>query len=272
MPFAPAIALELSTQAPKAPPGIVATVTQAGGESAIRQIDVVFPAGFSYNERFRPPRCLPEQEAEQACPDGSKIGTVSGVSPLASASGNVYVTEDLRLVSFVSAAGGLLRFTVTGTITLDESGGFAVSFAGLPDIALSSLTLDLEDDDLALVKNPARCGDHRFSVTFSSYDGDVTTATPAVAITGCPSKLAVSRVRATRREGGVTLRWQVSPGTESTRVVLRRAGRRVRSRTVTGTSARFASLRPGRYVARLRATAGGRTSAPGRVAFAVRRR
>ena len=271
MPFAPAMAMELSTPAPKAPPALVARVTQAPGETAIKTIDVVFPVGFSYNERFAPPRCQPEQEEAEACPPGSKLGTVVGVSPIASATGDVYVTDDLRLVAFTEAVGGLLKFKIQGTITLDPSGGFAVSFAGTPNLPLSSLTLALEGGDLALVKNPSTCGDFRFKATFTSYDDEVTQAAPPVSITGCPPPLRVSALRARAGRRSVRLRWSVTDGADATRVELRRKGRRVRARRVTGTSARFGGLKRGRYVAVLRATDGGRTSSARRVAFTLPR-
>ncbi len=271
MPFAPVIAIEATPPAPKAPPALVATVTQKNGESAIRSVAVVFPKAFTYNEAFTVPRCQPPQEAEEACPPESKLGTVKGVSPLAPAEGEVFVTDDLRLVSFVKAAGGLLQFTVTGTITLDPSGGFSVKFEGLPNIALTSLTLDLEGGERALVKNPGTCGDFPFTANFDSFDGDVVTQHPTVSITGCPPRLAITGVRATKRERGVSLRWTASAGTKATQVVLRRTGRTVRTRTVTGTRTRFAKLKPGRYVAILRATADGTRSKATREAFTVSR-
>lgn len=271
MPFAPVMALELSTPAPKAPPAIVSTVTQQSGEANIKQVDVVFPVGFVYNERFRPPRCQPREEEAEACPEASKVGTVSGENPIASAAGNVYVTDDLRLVAFVQAAGGAIKFKVVGRTGLAPSGAFTVSFSGTPDLPLSKFVLDLAGDDLSLVKNPAACGDYRFDVTFTSYDGDVAKANPVVPITGCAVPLAVSQVRATRTRRGVSLAWAVTEGTEATRVILRRKGKRVRARTIAGTRTRFKGLKPGRYVARLRGRAGDRRSPTAQLSFKVTR-
>lgn len=276
MPFAPAIAIELSTPAPKAVPAITARVTQKSGESALKDVEVVFPTGFQYNEQFGPPRCNAPQEKDEACPEGSKLGTVSGVSALASAGGDVYVTTDLRLISFVEALGGIVKFKVVGTITIDESGGFAVTFSGTPNLALTSLELKLKGDALGLVKNPATCGDFRFTARFESYDGDTTTGNPIVPITGCqPARIALSRLRVSpslpKPGKPITLRWKATAATEKTKVVLRRAGRKVFTRTVTGTSLRFASLRSGRYVARLTPSGGGRTATSKRVAFRVAR-
>ncbi len=274
MPFAPAIDMELSTAAPKARPAITARVTQKSGESAIKSIQVVFPTGFEYNEQFGPPRCNAPQEADEACPPSSKLGTVSGVSPLATAGGDVFVTTDLRLVSFVSALGGLVSFKVVGDITIDPSGGFAVTFSGTPNLALTSLELKLQGDALGLVKNPATCGEFSFTDHFVSYDGDETTANPSVAITGCEARIALSglRVSSSRPRAGkpLTLRWKATAATESTTVVLRRAGKRIRSRTVTGTSLRLGRLRAGKYVATLRAGGAGRSSVTKRLAFTVR--
>ncbi len=194
---------------------------------------------------------------------------MSGTSAIASASGSIYITKDLRLVAFVEAVGGFVKFKVVGTTGLAPSKAFTVSFSGTPDLPLSSFVLDLDGDGRGLVKNPATCGEYQFDVTFTSHDDEVSKANPTVAITGCPAPLRVSAARATTGRRSVRLEWAVSDGTEATRVVVRRRGKRVRARTVAGTTTRFRALRPGRYVAVLRGRAADRRSPAVRVPFTV---
>lgn len=189
MPFAPVVAIELSTPLPKGRPAITATVTQADGESSISSVDIVFPKRFGFNERFHPKRCMPKEEADEDCPAASRIGSVAADSPLAQASGDIFVTKDLRIVAFVQALGGLIRIKVTGVVRVTDADQFAVSFTGLPNgIPLRSVTLSLAGGDLALLKNPKRCGTYRFPSRFLSYKQEVAESVPTATISGCASR------------------------------------------------------------------------------------
>ena len=271
MPFAPDVAIDLSTRAPKARPAITATVTQAEGESAIKTLGVSFPKAFGYNERFRPPRCLPADEAARSCPAASRIGSVSAVSSVGSASGGVFITDDFRLVAFADALGGLVQIKADGVIDVTESGGFRVSFSGLPDLSLTEVELALDGEDLGLLKSPPTCGTYRLPARFESHDGETSTAEPAVEITGCNP--AIRGLRVGRHVAGrpIHVSWRTTPGTTATRFALqRRRGQRfrtLRAERLPETETSLAPLRAGTYRVKLTALPGGRS---GTQAFVVR--
>ena len=256
MPFAPMVALEFSTPAPKAPPAIVATITQADGETAVKSASLTFPPQFDFNERFRPQRCQPAEEKAQACPPASKVGTVSAESSLATADADVFLTQDFRVVAFVDAA------------------GFRITFTGLPNLALRRAVFGFEAGEKALIKNPAACGRYTLPLHFVSYEAEQADASPAVDITGCPPALTLTgaKVAGTRP---VRLNWRVGAAVHATRVrVQRDTGANgfatVTSQRTAATSITFKHLRPGRYRARLQPVAGGRAGRARTVSFRVR--
>jgi hypothetical protein len=263
VPFAPAVAIELSTPVPKSAPAITATVTQASGESTISRLAVEFPKAFGYNERFTLPRCGKAAEAAEACPDGSRIGAVSATSPLGAASGSVYITEDFRLVAFASAFGGLVKIKVIGTVSIASTGGFAVGFTGLPDLPLNSVKLALDGGGKGLLKNPARCGTYSLPTKFEAHDGSRAQADPTIAITGCKPP-RVSDVLVAPQGRRVQVLWEATDTTEATQVRLerRRASRwtAVARRKVTSTETAFSGVAPGRYRVKLTALPGGKTT------------
>jgi hypothetical protein len=265
--FAPAVAIELSTPLPKAPPAIVSTVTQADGESAIQTLTVVFPAAFGFNERFHPVRCQPDDEAARTCPADSRIGAIAAESSFGPAAGNVYIADDFRLIAFADAFNGLVRIKAEGRIAVTPEDGFAVTFSGLPNLPLRAVRLALDGDDKALVKNPARCGTYTLPARATSFEGEQADAAPAVVISGCVAP--VTALRAARSGRSVTLRW-TAPEADETEVRLRRGAKAVATRRTTASSLRFSSLKPGRYRATVRAFSGGRGSPARTVAFRVR--
>ena len=270
MAFTPAIAIDVSTHAARERPAITSTITTSSGQSAIASVSVAFPKAFGFNERFHPPRCQPEEEADRACPDGSRIGTIDAESQFGPATGSVYITQDFRLVAFASAAGGAVQIKAEGTISVTPDDGFAVNFTGLPNLPVSSVRLALLAGELSLLKLPATCGSFKLPVVFTSHAGEHAEATPSIAVTGCPEPLAVTGVTVTPAARGTTVRWRVTPAATATQVTLERGARTVSRRVTRATHVRFGALRPGRYRVRLRALAHGRRSAPATRSFRVR--
>ena len=267
MPFAPDVAISVADPAPKARSALVATVTQAEGESAVASMSVQFPPAFGFNERFRPQRCQPAQEDERACPPESRVGSISAVSGIADvpATGGVFIADDFRLLIFADALGGLIEIKAVGEISAKPDNSFGVVFSGLPDLPLRSIELSLEGGDLALLKNPARCGTYTLPSTFKSHQAETVEALPTVAIEGCKPALRVRRVRFAAPG---RLSWKVTPATKATRVVVTRGGDVVARKRVTQPSVEL-DLEPGRYRARLTPLAGKRRGPATRTSFRV---
>jgi hypothetical protein len=267
VPFAPVIAIELSTPVPKAPPAITSTVTLPDGDSAIASVSLVFPKAFGFNERFHPQRCQPDDEAARTCPEASRIGSVAADSPLGSGSGGIFLSDDFRLLVFADALGGAIQIKAEGNIRIAPSGGFLVTFSGLPDLPLRSVDLNFDGDDRALVKNPTRCAVYQLPVHFVAHDGSEAEASPELPITGCVDPVGGLRAAVAGRTA--TLRW-AAPGADETEVRLLRGATAVTTRRTSASKLTFASLKAGRYLARVRAFSGGRASPARTVRFRVR--
>jgi hypothetical protein len=270
MAFTPAIAIDVSSHAARARPAITSTITTTSGQSAISSVSVAFPKAFGFNERFHPPRCQADEEADRACPEGSRIGTIDAQSQFGPATGNVYITQDFRLVAFASAAGGAVQIKADGAISITPEDGFAVTFTGLPNLPISSVRLVFSEGDRALLKLPASCGTFRLPVAFTAHSGERAEASPSLNVTGCPP--AITGVTVTPSASGASVRWRVAPAGASTQITLERGARTVLRRTTRATHMRFGSLRPGRYRVRLRALADGRRSPVRTATFSVRPR
>jgi hypothetical protein len=198
--FAPAVALHLASAAPHNTPAISSTVTQATGENPLATLRLAFPPQFGFNEQFHPTRCQPSDEAAETCPAASRIGTVSAQSSLGAAAGNVYITDDFRLVAFARAYGGAIDIKAVGTVALTPDDGFAVTFGGLPNLPLQSVTLALEGGARALLKTPTACASYTLPIHMTSQDGETADTQATVPISGC-----AARTPKRHRHGATTL-------------------------------------------------------------------
>jgi hypothetical protein len=261
--YAPVAALALSTHVASHPPGVTATLTQAGGQSATKRIVTRFPSAFTYNPAFAVDGCEPADEQAATCPEASRLGTVEARSPFGEAEGPVHLTSDLRLVGFLGAYAGLVQVRFTGRITVADDGSPVLAFDDLPNIPASFSRISLEGGSKSLFVNPRRCGTYAVHADLESHASEHVGADLPLRIDGCPTAVAIRRPRVVR---GV-LRWRTSEPAV-TGVVLLRGGARIASRRTGGGAWRLPRLREGRYRAILRArTDDGRVSPARTVRF-----
>ena len=263
--------IELSTPLAREPAAITATIVTREQDSPVAGTAVDFPPAFEFNERFHPARCQIQQERDRACPPRSRIGSVTAQSLAGPATGGVFITEDFRVVVFADALGGLIRIKADGAITLNERGGFTITFSGLPDLPVRETKLTFEGGDLGLLRNPRRCATYDIVAKLVAHSGEQARTTLPLAVGGC---LAIPSATVARRGRTVTASWS-APGAEATTVRLqRRYGVdwvTLRARRTTASALRFTIRRPGRYRVRLQAAAGPRRSPVRTAAFRIRR-
>lgn len=286
--YAPRLTIELDTAERAAVPAITSTITQASGETATRSVTLVFPAGFESNLDVRLTPCTAEQEAAEACPEESRIGSAQAVSGGIELTGPIALSTEagqLRVLVFLQGLGGLVKQKLVGTVEVGSDNRIKTVFSNLPNTLVTSTTLRFRGGDRGLVRNPRTCGPAVFRGAFTSHSGEEAIAESAVEITGCPTKPVITeatvrpaRVRAGR---GVVVSWSLSEATRGTRVIVERRARRrgwyrVMSLVGSGRAGdnRLAvngrRLRPGTYRVSLRATnAAGIASDPRRVPFRV---
>lgn len=285
--YAPRLAIELDTTQRAAVPAITSTITQASGESATRSVRLVFPAGFETNLDAQIASCTAEQEAAEACPEASRIGSAEAASSGVPLSGPIAFSAEggqLRILVFLQGLGGLVKQKLVGTVEAGSDNRLKTVFDNLPDQLVNSVTLRFRGGDRGLVRNPRACGPVSFRGAFTSHRGEEALAEAPVEITGCASKPAITAaaVRPTRVKAGrnATVQWTLSEATRGTRVIVERRDGRLWHRVVSlvgsgraganRVTVRGRLLGAGAHRVSLRATnAAGIASDPRRVPFRV---
>lgn len=116
-------------------------------------------------------------EAEPACPDASKVGWVSIVSPDLDVpvTGSMYLGEPLpgnRYRLFLAAKARGVTIKQVGTAVVDpQSGQITTVFDETPPLPFSSLHVHLKGGERALLANPAACGTYKTTATLTPYGG-----------------------------------------------------------------------------------------------------
>ena len=275
--YAPRMSFVVEPATPRAPAAITATVVQEPGESATRTQRVSFSSEFGFNPGFAVRGCTAAQEEARACPEESRIGTLTSVTGLGTFGGPVYFSEDFRLLIFVRGFAGLVEEKLVGIFVVRPDGGYDSIFDNLPNLAATFAELRMEGGPKTFSLTPKRCGRHLVIGHFTSHNGEEARSEASFEVSGCPTfvrdlRLSAASFRAVRRSSdrkrsgyGTTLIWRLSREASATQV---RVERRERGRwravgAVTGPGRK--GLNSLRFDGRL----GGRALPPGRYRFAL---
>lgn len=240
--YDPAVLLDVPTRGgPGSPAAISAMITQATGEDSHRTIEAVLPGTFGFNTGFAPSK--------------EPIGHVSAASVFGPAEGDLFLTDDYRIVGQLTGLGGLASVPFTGILEVLPRQEIVVRFDDLPDVAATRLSVQMHGGTRTPLALPRTCGTHTIRVRLVGRAGDVLRSEHAVDVGGCRAALPVV---AQPRVSGHVLRWRTTG--VRTEVTLRRlvAGRwrEVVQRTTTATTLRLWRLRRGdRYTVALVALA-----------------
>ncbi|MBJ7353481.1 MAG: hypothetical protein JHC98_01530 [Thermoleophilaceae bacterium] len=186
------VATNPATPATQTPVGLGVTVTNATGNSTMKQLKLTFPSGMSVNPAvgnypagFTCPTATINSSAggADACSAAGKqvVGTVSMTTPLISGTftGNVYLeTPDpsgspdtrFRLAMIVALPGqsliirGKVRINGDTTVPVGATGNvdsgtgiITADFDNLPDLSFNNLTVNLATGSKALLVTPTAC-------------------------------------------------------------------------------------------------------------------
>ena len=132
-------------------------------------------------------------DSPAACPDSSKIGTVSIATPLQvnPLEGALYLgaptaANPFRLFIVASGPGTLIK--LIGSAAPDPSTGqLTTVFDGNPPLPFSDLTLTFFDGPRAALANPQQCGTLTATSELTAWSGQTATPSSAFNITGCAS-------------------------------------------------------------------------------------
>src|SRR4051812_19244196 len=263
--FAPKLQIKLDPATAATPPAITSVVSQQAGETASKTVKDSFPVGFGPQLGAKVNSCSAADEANQACPPDTQLGTANADATVlglpAHFDGTVHLAgvqgARFRLVIFLhSATFGDQK--IVGQAANRPDGGYDTTFDNLPDVLVTHFELNLAGGEKALLQNPSKCGNYVFNAAFTSQQGEQASDRFAVDITGCAAKtakpLTLTTVRLAR-DGSV----RFTLGAPATGTVsLKRGGHRVLAKKFTGKAGanrvRTRRLKPGRYVVAITAT------------------
>ena len=197
VPYAPGLDVDPGTAVTDSPAGVTTEVTlphNTGGESRessnTREARVAFPQGLGLNPSAANGlvACTDQQfgkgtKAADACPAGSKIGTVAIETPPlppGSLTGNVYVGNQLsrdpasgdEYRIFVDAESSRYGLSVRllGRVSADPAtGALTTRFENLPQLPFTAFVLKLDGGPAATLTSPATCGPHSSTATMTPW-------------------------------------------------------------------------------------------------------
>jgi hypothetical protein len=189
LPFAPKLTSKLGadgeTGKGKHPP-LQVKIAQADGEAAQARTVVTLPENIGVDLKNLGGLCTDAQLQSSTCPANSKIGTVTADTPLLpqQLSGGVYlVTPDKPGLPGIALDLGLVR--LKGSVEI--KGRLTTTFASIPDVPLSKLTLNLTGGPKgALITTVDQCArTPTFDATFGSQSGKTLSAKSPAELVGC---------------------------------------------------------------------------------------
>src|SRR3954452_17588045 len=195
--FAPQLQIKLDPPTAGKPPAITSIVSQQAGETASKTVKVSFPIGFGPQLGAKVASCASADEANQACPPDTQLGTAKASATVlglpAEFAGTVHLAgvqgAHFRLVIFLhSSTFGDQK--IVGQAANRPDGGYDTTFDNLPDVLVAHFERTLAGGERALLQNPSKCGNYVFNAAFTSQQGEQASDRFAVDITGCAAKTA----------------------------------------------------------------------------------
>jgi hypothetical protein len=205
--FTPTVQIAPASLQPDTPTGLDVDITSPqnldnpGGlaSAQLRNAKVSLPEGLTVNPGAADglEACSDAQlglgnEQEPACPDGSKIGTVTATSPLLkeTLSGDVYVRsqasddpqsgEMFRVALVVQSKERGILIKLAGQIRVNpDTGRITAEFDDNPQVPVDHIQLHLKAGPRAPLATPASCGSKAIETNLTSWAGhDLTQSSP----------------------------------------------------------------------------------------------
>ncbi len=207
VPFDPGLVVTPASRAAGVPSGYVFELTlpqsdrpEPIGQADVRRAVVRLPEGVRVNPAAADglAGCSPAEIglrslAEPSCPDGSRVGTVSIVTPLLDAplEGSIYLAApranpfDSLLAVYVVARGPGLIVKLAGRVESDPlSGQLTAVFDELPQLPFSSVRFVFDGGPRAVLVNPPSCGSYAARAELVAWSGAVRAVESAFDVTG----------------------------------------------------------------------------------------
>ena len=174
-------------------PQLTVTLKQRAGQANLKSVAVTLPKALSLSISSIT-ACSPAQLDAGSCPSGSQVGTATASSPLLPLplSGPVFLVDNgtgLPALS-VRLAGNGVNINVDAVTSITKSGQIVNTFPTVPDVALSSFTLNLKGGNGGLLTPSSDlCSSPMKAATKAiGQNGKSASGSPKVKVNGCPKK------------------------------------------------------------------------------------
>jgi hypothetical protein len=198
MQFVPSVDIEPTTTLPDAPTGLDVDMTfpqddndQGQAPPALKKAVVTLPEGMSINPSAAggltacaDDELMLKSKAPTRCPEASKIGQVTAVSPLLDepVKGGVYIRsqnssdpesgEMFRLALVLENKDRGISIRLPGQVRVNEdTGRIETTFDNNPELPVSSIKLTLKDGPRAPLATPPTCGPKSIDTVLTSWGG-----------------------------------------------------------------------------------------------------
>ncbi len=199
LPFAPKLTLRVGARGrtrPRMTVPLRATVQMPRGHANLGTVRVKLPRNINARLRVITDNACPQADYDAGrCPASRAIGTAKAVTPLLRQplAGDVYLVRNpaRRIPDLVLALRGQVAVDVVGKITIPRDLSLATTFDTIPDVPISSFSLDLRPGRFGPVGTVGNLCSARVrramnaTVGFRGHNGRAITRTQAVAIDGC---------------------------------------------------------------------------------------
>jgi hypothetical protein len=182
LPYSPAFKVTAAKDSADRQVTLASTITQSANEAPSRSVSLAFPTTtLAPNLASIQALCL--NLASGTC---KPVGAASATSPLypATLTGKAYLTGSSSGLSLTLVFPSPFPLTLTGTVDLLKN---AATFAGLPDIPLTNLSVTLNGGSQGLFLSTCKTPSGTATATLTDQNGDKTAKVPAAfAVSGCP--------------------------------------------------------------------------------------
>ncbi|MDX6671237.1 MAG: hypothetical protein QOI91_1600 [Solirubrobacteraceae bacterium] len=220
--YAPRLEARMDPATPASPSALTIAVRQQPGETATRTEVVRYPPSFRFNPGFSLTGCTPQQEADSACPDSSRVGQATADTELGAFSGPVFLTRDFRFVIFLRGFGGLVQQKIEGVVRVGPDGWVETVLDGLPPVRATFSQVRLEPGARSLILTPDACGSYAVQARFTSHQEESVVAPASVQIAGCESRPAIVALTARGVRGRLDVSWLLAESGGRTEIAVDR--------------------------------------------------
>jgi hypothetical protein len=195
-------------------PGVDATVTDPGGGSNFKKVEVKLPLSLALDPDNAQALCKPAQRVGLSCPKSSIVGTATAKSVLPhDLTGPVYFVEGVRTAKgrtirtlpklWIPLSGDGVTIDLDASSAVDSTGRLVTTFDNIPDAPIKQFRLKIAGGKhgiLVVSGKPGACDrDKAIATRFTGQNDQVKVGSIQAKVAGCKTKPTIKKTKATKK-------------------------------------------------------------------------